>query len=175
MLIFNIYIYIYELAIWQRVRSKILGGTRRKELKTRKRGKKEKKKIGNQIITQHHKLIPSQIFDGPSSDTNVAEQSPVLGHRDTSRPTAAPIKRQTSAPRLWRRRWVPAGPGTAWRGEALLPDSNTPSCPMRERAGERLSRLPLTLLPHHQTPRSSTQAAKATQVVTRGVYQTSHY
>lgn len=58
-----------------------------------------------------------------------------------------------------RRRWVPAAPWTAWRSEALLPGSNTPD-------GGRACRPEPYHLCHHQTPRWSTQAEKATEFVT---------
>lgn len=63
--------------------------------------------------------------------------------------------------------WVPSGPRKAWRGEALLPGSCTPGGQGRGGACRSDPYRPPPDRLCHQTPRSSTQAEKATQVDTR--------
>lgn len=95
--------------------------------------------LASEFRTQH-RFDDFRLTVKPRTDKSNVCCVPVSGSRDTitgqAKHTAAEMANRVALA-LAEEGWIPAGPGNAWRGEALLPGSHTPDGQKRGRAGGR--------------------------------------
>lgn len=130
-------------------------GHRKSLMDEDERGKKLKQNPAPLSRSKVNYLAGPSLTEGARPALSLREQTP------------PPVKPSPPQQRCWGQ-WVPAGPLTAWRGAAPLPGSHSPGGQTPGRAGgrhcySRPHQLPPDRLCHHQTPRCSTQAEKATK------------